>query len=117
MIKTTLKEKKRYILYKIKTMQKTDIKREEVEKIIEEFFGVYGIVKNGIKIIYYDEDKKDLIIRCYRGKEKEICPFFSLISHCNGKQLKFELLFISGTIAAIKRKKGIKISKSAILNQ
>ncbi|MCX8163238.1 MAG: hypothetical protein N3D10_01645 [Candidatus Micrarchaeota archaeon] len=108
MLRTHLKDKKRYLLYRLKIYKDQKITREEIEEIIFDFFGVYGIIENNLKVIYYDENEKYFILRCLAGKEKKICPFLSLISHHNGKPLRFELLLISGTIASLKRKTKLK---------
>ncbi|MFN3909807.1 MAG: Rpp14/Pop5 family protein [Candidatus Anstonellaceae archaeon] len=111
-MKPSLKNKKRYIAYKFYNYSNSQIELSKViEEIFEKFFGIYGCLETGLKVVNCDEKNNQVILSSFAGKEDRVCFFFSLVNNYRGNPIRLELIGISGTIDALKRKKGIKISK------
>jgi RNase P/RNase MRP subunit POP5 len=104
-MKTTLRLNRRYVLGQVKgkLAEKSESEvRNAIFSCVLGFFGEQGFSALAFKLISYDGQSKRFIVRCERGKEKELVACFALANPESGA--RFETLRTSGTIAAIKRK-------------
>jgi|GEM_PF-3317026 len=107
-MKPTLRDKKRYLLYNIDSSTDIDLQKA-ISELILKYFGVLGISQTSLKVLYILDEQKKMLLRCKPEHVQTVCFVFSLINHYYGKPIRFELIAISGTIASLKRKKGLKL--------
>jgi RNase P/RNase MRP subunit POP5 len=109
-MKPTLKDKKRYLLFKIHTQKDLDLQKLTYD-IIYKFFGIKGVVEYNIVIKEIENINKYVVIRCIAGKEHEVIFYFLIANSYFGAQIRFELKKISGTIAGLGIKKPLNKPK------
>ena len=95
----SLKERKRYLLYRINKAKTLD--KEILYKMIKEFLGVLGMSKAGVMILNNDGDSG--IIRVNHNYVDEVKVALALINNYNGNELKIETIKVSGVINKLKR--------------
>jgi len=107
MMRSSLRDNFRYLLveYDGKT---TDV-RLAVTGEIERYLGVLGRYETGAKVVAVEEGKA--VVRVLRGQEKRVCAGLALVNNEEGSGIRMRVLRISGTIAALCKKEGIKRSK------
>jgi len=106
-MKTTLRLNRRYVLGQVKgklAEQGESEVRDAIFACVMGFFGERGFSELAFKLIEYNKESKRFIVRCARGKEKELVACFALANPESGA--RFETIRTSGTIAAIRRKEG-----------
>lgn len=104
-MKPTLRLNRRYVLGQVKGMlagkSESEVRNAIFSRALE-FFGELGFSSLAFKLISYDKESRLFIMRCERGREKELVACFALANPESGG--RFEMIRTSGTIAAIKRK-------------
>jgi len=111
----TLREKYRYIYFKIHKFEENDESEEKISigelsdvfwKTSIEIFGEIGASKGTFWIIAkeYDEEKGTGIIRCNSKTLHMLRTILLFITEINGKKVIIHPYFASGTLKALKRK-------------
>jgi len=95
---SSLKERKRYILYKIKGAER--IEKEFIYNMIKKFLGELGTGKAGVMMLSNKENKG--IIRVNHNFVDEIKVALGLINEYNNKEIKVETIRVSGAINKLK---------------
>ncbi|GBE56647.1 MAG TPA: ribonuclease P protein component 2 [Euryarchaeota archaeon] len=105
-IAPTLRPNKRYIAFKVNI--EGPIKTQEaVKTILREatgFFGENTASRFGLWLTEFDEEKKQGILSCNRKYKGEAVAALTLIGSVGGSDASFQVLGVSGTIKALKRK-------------
>lgn len=103
---SSLKLKKRYIVFQAKSAQ--PISEEDVKSglysFLLKFFGEYGYSKLAYKLLQFDEKGGMGLIRCERGSLYDLLGALALIENLNGKKARAIALASSGTIKTLKEK-------------
>jgi ribonuclease P/MRP protein subunit POP5 len=101
----TLKDKKRYIAFRV--YGETAItKREVIDAILDEtlgFFGENNTSNFGLWVVEFDEEKKEGFLVCNHKYKGEVITALSLIDSVS-QRISIQVLGVSGTIKALKRK-------------
>lgn len=102
----TLREKKRYIAFKVYTahdIDKGDIVRATLDEGLS-FFGEKGVSRFAIWVLDYDPSTKKGFLICNLTQKDEVLALLTLIDRVGGRKACFQVLGVSGTIHALKRK-------------
>ena len=91
------KDKKRYILFQILSLEEKGNIKSVVYKSILKFFGEYGFSKIGFKFIYYNPNSRFGILRCNNYSLNAVLGFLALL-----KEPRMHAIKISGTIKKLK---------------
>jgi len=105
-IAPTLRPNKRYIAFIVHTDGPLKT-REAVDTILGEataFFGENLSSRFGLWLTEFDEEKKQGILSCNREHKGETIAALTLIGAVGTTPASFQVLGISGTIKALKRK-------------
>jgi len=97
-LKPSLRERKRYILYKIIGVDYID--KEFLYKMIKNFLGELEIAKAGVMILNNNSNKG--IIRVNHKYVDEVKMALALINNYNEKEIKVESIKVSGVIKKMK---------------
>lgn len=108
----TLRQKKRFILVKIESMQKLEFK-ELSENIVDEiiiYLGAIEFAKSGIWILRdkYNFEKQEFLIRCSLKTKDKLLGTLCLINKLGKEKVKLNVLRVSGTIKGSLRDTEIK---------
>jgi RNase P/RNase MRP subunit POP5 len=95
--------RKRYVLFEYSgpDMPADELKRGLYNEAMK-FFGELGISYAGIKLLEYDENTKQGLLRCERSYLDKVLGFLALVSSVNSKQARLKSLKSSGTIKSLK---------------
>ena len=104
----TLRQKKRFILVKIESQKKIEFK-ELSESLVDEiilYLGAIEFGKAGIWILRdkFNFEKQEFIIRVSIVSKEKLCGVLSLVNKIDNKNVKFNILRISGTIKGLSKK-------------
>ena len=75
---------------------------EALNQAVREIFGEYGVSRIRLKLIEYDEEKKNGIVRCDRSSTREMRAALALITMISDRDAAFRVLAASGTIKSLK---------------
>jgi RNase P/RNase MRP subunit POP5 len=105
-MKSSLNDNFRYLLLKLhfagenSALQKS--LNEEPNRLMLEFFGIEGMAQIQPRIMRDAPAPPGcVVVRCIRGQERRLAQGLLLISNLEGKNLRFEVKGISGTIKAL----------------
>lgn len=105
----TLKERKRYILFKIYCKKELDKEKvaEQVLKACLQFLGELGVADGGIHFLPETWNKKNQtgIIRCGHKWADKTRAALSLVKEIDGEKAKIECLRVSGVINKLRGRK------------
>lgn len=97
--------KKRYFVVKVND----DISKEEFEVALKEtfkkLFGFINFSFSGLKLIYFDSEKKIAIIRCFHLYKEKLHSCLFLLS--NNKNIQVFSLFVTSSLKKIKKRLNI----------
>ncbi len=112
MIKIPIKERQRYIYFKIIKESKINLTQTSILKSIWQsiwrYFGMKGANKIGLWLIELNLDEDYGIIRCSHQSKETIISALSLVKEINGTRVIFSPIKTSGTIRSIKKTNLIK---------
>lgn len=110
----TLREKRRYIIFQIKSSKKFTKKQVEkaVTKIVLDSIGLFGAVDSSYWLVKFDEKKQVGILRTTNKFLELIFASFGFLTEINGSEVAINLLKTTGTI-----KKAEKQVKQMFYNQ
>ena len=94
----SLKERKRYILYKVCKTKHVD--KEFLYKMMKKFLGEFTMSKAGVTILINKENAG--IIRLNHDYVDEVKVALALINNYNGHEIKVETIKVSGVINKLK---------------
>ena len=102
-----LKERKRYILFEVKSKNKienADVKKQ-VMKACLQFLGELGMAKTGIQFLpeTYNKETGRGIIRVGHRYVDEVKSALALITHVGNQEVSFNTLKVSGVIDKVKK--------------
>jgi ribonuclease P/MRP protein subunit POP5 len=105
-IPKTLKPKKRYIAFKVHSDIEISKKNliEEITKTTLGFFGERLFSDLGLWIQDYDTKRKKGFLICNLTFKSEIITSLTLVNSIGGEAASIQVLGVSGTIKALKRK-------------
>lgn len=111
-VKPTMREKRRYLGFRIEADGRLSGKEAEagVLKGILSFIGELGFAKANPKLIRFDPESGIGILRCNVPKVERVQGALSLVNSIGGKKAAIRLLGVSGSI----KKLGKKANKKAI---
>ncbi len=91
--------RKRYILFRFigPQMGEEQLKRSLYAEALK-FFGEFGLSFAAVKLVGYDQAKKEGIIRCERAHLDRVLGFLALINSLDGSDARFMALRSSGTL-------------------
>jgi len=69
---------------------------------VRELFGDYGVSGIRPRLIEYDEEKRDGIVRCDRGSTREMRAVLALITEISNQEAAVRVIGASGTIKSLK---------------
>jgi len=104
-VKPTMREKHRYILYKVEAAQplfEEQVKRASYAAVLS-FLGEYGASLASPKFISYDPKTQLAILRCNHTETQKVKAALALCASIEGKKAAFRLQKVSGTIAGLNR--------------
>ena len=110
-IPPTLREKKRYILFKIIPEPEENFDYSDLEagiwNTLLDFLGERGVADTSVWILKDTWDPKNLtaIIRCNNKSTEKIIASLGLIDRLGDNRISFKILKISGTIKGLGLKK------------
>ncbi|MBN1377235.1 hypothetical protein JW949_02780 [Candidatus Woesearchaeota archaeon] len=101
----TLKEKKRYIVYRIISERKInkDVSKDIIDKI-NSYLGVFEGAKAGIMNVTYNKNKQAGILKVSNKKLKETKSSISLINELNKQKVIITNIYVSGILKKAKNK-------------
>jgi RNase P/RNase MRP subunit POP5 len=69
---------------------------------VRELFGDYGVSGIRPRLIEYDEEKREGIVRCDRGSTREMRAVLALITEISNQEAAVRVIGASGTIKSLK---------------
>ncbi|MEE8354662.1 MAG: Rpp14/Pop5 family protein [Candidatus Bathyarchaeia archaeon] len=69
---------------------------------VRELFGDYGVSGLRPKLIEYDEEKREGIVRCSRSNTREMRAAMALITEISNREAAVRVMGASGTIKSLK---------------
>ncbi len=103
-IPSSLREKKRYVYFKLSFSQKINSKHvyKAVWDSLLALFGAIGSSQIGFQLIEFDSSTGKGIARCIRGKENELKTAIVLVKSVQNIKVLPEILRVSGTLKSIR---------------
>ncbi len=103
-LKPTLKERKRYILFKINSG--SEVEKEDVSKLVTkaglQFLGEFGMARAGIQFLAETWNGKTGIISVNHDYVDETKACLALVKEYNGKPIAISCLKVSGSVEKLK---------------
>lgn len=102
----TMRDKKRYVAFMV-FCDSEITKKEVINAIINSahnFFGELTMSKFNLWVNDFDEDEKRGFLVCNQKYKSEVITSLTLINNVNGIKTHLNILGVSGTIKALKRK-------------
>ena len=103
-LKPTLKERKRYILFKINSER--EVEKEDVSKLVTkaglQFLGEFGMARACIQFLAETWNGKTGIISVNHNYVDETKTALALVKEYEGKKIAIETLKTSGSISKLK---------------
>ena len=106
-IPAALREKKRYVYFKLSSkgkLQQKDVFRALWDSMLA-LFGALGCSHLGFQLIEFDSFSGKGIVRCVRGKEEEVKAGIILVERVGKEKVLPEILRVSGTLKALRGRK------------
>ena len=103
-LKPTQRMKKRYILFSLKGEMSKDELSNGIYKYSLKFFGEHGLSTHIIRLIEFDEKKKEGILLVNRDAANNLLGMLALINEMGGKPARILAKKTSGTIRSLKAK-------------
>ena len=69
---------------------------------VREIFGEYGVSSIRPRLIEYDEEKREGIVRCDRGSTREMRAALALVTEISNSDVAVRVMAASGTIKSLK---------------
>jgi ribonuclease P/MRP protein subunit POP5 len=95
--------RKRYILFELKGADELD--EEKLKRLLYaealRFFGEFGLSYAALKLVSYDQTKKQGILRCERDYMEKVLGFLALCDSLDGTPARVVSLKSSGTIKSL----------------
>ena len=104
-IPSTLREKKRYVYFKMSGSSKLlekDVFRALWDSLLV-LFGAIGTSSIGFQLIEFNSTNGKGIARCIRGKEDELRAAITLVETVSTQKVIPEILRVSGTLKSIRQ--------------
>ena len=109
-LQPTLREKKRYIAFKVISEEGEEFTYSDLESAIWntllDFLGEHGVSKTSVWLMKdcWEQKKQIGILRCNHKSVQEIIATLGLIDRLGDNRITFKVLKVSGTIKIIKDK-------------
>lgn len=103
-LKPTQKMKKRYILFDLQGNLGKDELSREIYKYSLRFFGEHGLSTHVIRLIEFDEKKKEGILLVNRDAANNLLGMLALVNEMGGKPARIIAKKTSGTLRALKER-------------
>ena len=78
---------------------------------VRELFGEYGVSSIGPRLLEYDEEKREGIVRCDRGHTREMRAVLAFITEISNREAAVRVTGASGTIKSLKAASSMRFSK------
>jgi RNase P/RNase MRP subunit POP5 len=75
---------------------------DALDEAVRELFGDYGVSGIRPRLIEYDEEKREGIVRCNRGSTREMRAVLALITEISNREAAVRVVGASGTIKSLK---------------
>ena len=94
--------KKRYVLFEYSgpSLSTEELKRAIYSEALK-FFGEYGLSFAALKLVEYDQEKKEGILRCERSYLEKVLGFMALVDSLDSRPARLKALKSSGTIKSL----------------
>ena len=97
----TLKEKKRYIVYTIKSEK--PITSASIVKELHKTLGLFESAKAGLQDIKYDKKKQQGILRCELSSVDKVRAALTLVQHIAETKVRITTIGVSGILNKTER--------------
>ena len=103
-LKPALREKKRYVVYKVEAAQALDMHtaQEDIITQLQAYLGVFQSASAGIMPIKYNKQKQQGILRVNHTAVDLVKSCFVMITKINNKQASVRTLGVSGILKKAK---------------
>ncbi len=105
-MKPTMRFKQRYVSFRIIGNEKDSLEEKEVRDFIFvhllSFFGEDGFSRLAFKLISYNPQEKEGILRCERSQTGKFIGALALSGEISGKEARIECTSTSGTMHGLK---------------
>jgi ribonuclease P/MRP protein subunit POP5 len=105
-IPPTLKDKKRYVAFKVHSKEAVS-KKQVIDSILKEALGFFGenrVSDFGIWIVDFNDERKDGYLVCNHRFKGDMITTLTLINSIANQRASVHVLGVSGTIKSLKRK-------------
>ena len=102
--------RRRYLWLNINTsaLLTSDNLNDLLERKIIFLYGVIGDVKIGYRLIEFNPEEKNAIIRCNHDKLNDMRATIAQISKFDGNPIRIDVILVSGTIKSLRNKMKIR---------
>ncbi|MFH0927752.1 MAG: Rpp14/Pop5 family protein [Candidatus Micrarchaeota archaeon] len=111
MMKPTLRDNFRYLLVQCSCAGGDE--RAVLERELEKLLGMLGLYETGARIVFVQNG--EIGVRVLRGQEGKVCAALALSNSQAGKNVRFRVLGVSGTIESLCKKGGVKHKKKRFM--
>lgn len=75
---------------------------DALNQAVQDLFGQFGASSLQLRLIEYDEEKREGIVRCNRSHTRETRAALALITEVSNKDAALRVTAVSGTIKSLK---------------